>query len=257
METLTLKMDHHIAVLTIESPPANALSSKLIQAINDQLTKIEEDASIKAVILRGEGRFFSAGADIKEFTDLQSADDYAALAKIGQKVFARMENFHIPIIAAIHGAALGGGLELAMGCHMRIVSEDAKIGLPEMSLGIIPGFAGTQRLPHYVGIPKAYEIILTAEPISGKEAYQYGLANHVVQEEAVFEKAKEVAEKIASKSGPAIHRVMKLVPYAKSSQFDEGVEKEAEYFGEIFGTEDASEGIRAFIEKRKPNFKDK
>src|SRR5699024_10974556 len=162
--------------------------------------------------------------------------------------FARMENFHIPIIAAIHGAALGGGLELAMVCHMRILSEDAKIGLPKMSLGFIPGFSGIQRFPHYDAILNAYKMIVTPDSTSRKEAYQYVLANHVIQEEAVFEKAKEVAGKIASKSGPAIHRVMKLVPYAKSSQFDEGVEKEAEYFGEIFGTEDASEGIRAFIE---------
>src|SRR5699024_6319009 len=163
METLTMEVDNKVAYLTIQSPPANALSSKLIQAIGDKLTEIESKKDVKAVILKGEGRFFSAGADIKEFTSLQGADDYEALAKIGQDVFQIMETFHIPIIAAIHGASLGGGLEVALACHMRIITKDAKIGLPEMSLGIIPGFAGTQRLPQYVGTAKAYEMILTAE----------------------------------------------------------------------------------------------
>lgn len=257
MKTLTMHVENKIAVLTINSPPANALSSTLIKAIDEKLDEIEQNKVIKAVILHGEGRFFSAGADIKEFTSLQEADDYEALAKIGQDVFGRMEHFHIPIIAAIHGAALGGGLELALGCHMRIVAKDAKIGLPEMSLGIIPGFAGTQRLPLYVGTAKAYEMILTAEFITGEEACSFGLANHAVDEGEVFAKAQEIAEKIVAKSDPAIHRVMKLIPFAKTSTFSEGVAKEAKYFGEIFGTADASEGIQAFLEKREANFEDK
>ena len=258
METLTMEVDNKVAYLTIQSPPANALSSKLIQAIGDKLTEIESKKDVKAVILKGEGRFFSAGADIKEFTSLQGADDYEALAKIGQDVFQIMETFHIPIIAAIHGASLGGGLEVALACHMRIITKDAKIGLPEMSLGIIPGFAGTQRLPQYVGTAKAYEMILTAEPISGEEAGRYGLANHVMDTaEETLAKAEEIARKIAAKSGPTIHHVMELIPYTKTSQFDEGVAKEAKAFGEIFGTEDATEGIQAFIEKRQANFQDK
>ena len=118
-------------------------------------------------MLHGEGRFFSAGADIKEFTDVTSGEEFSKLAASGQAVFERLERFHKPVIAAIHGAALGGGLELAMGCHMRIVSETAKLGLPELQLGLIPGFAGTQRLPRYVGMPKAAEMLLTSEPISG------------------------------------------------------------------------------------------
>lgn len=253
-----MEVDEKIAYLTVNSPPANALSSKLIQAIGQKLTEIEQQRTIKTVILKGEGRFFSAGADIKEFTSLQEADDYEALAKIGQEVFQRMENFHIPIIAVIHGASLGGGLELALACHMRIITKDAKIGLPEMSLGIIPGFAGTQRLPQYVGSAKAYEMILTAEPISGEEAGKYGLANHVVNnEEEGLQKAVEIANKITAKSGPAIQHVMELIPYAKTSKFSEGVAKEAQAFGQSFGTEDAKEGIQAFLEKRQPTFQDK
>src|SRR5690625_2182552 len=235
MGKLTLQMKNHVGVLTINSPPANALSTSLLTDLHDALPILENNSSIKAVILKGEGRFFSAGADIKEFTSLQSASDYESLARKGQLLFDRMENFHIPIIAAIHGAALGGGLELAMACHMRIVSKDAKIGLPEMSLGIIPGFAGTQRLPQYVGTAKAYEMILSAQPISGEEAYTYGLANQVVSEEDLIETSERLAEQIAAKSGSTIRKVMELIPYAKTSMFDEGVKKEAEAFGEIFG----------------------
>lgn len=256
LSTVTLVTENQLATLTIESPPANALSKALLKDIDTHLNTIEQDESIKAVILKGEGRFFSAGADIKEFTSLQSEDDFVVLAKNGQDVFDKMETFHIPIIAAIHGASLGGGFELAMACHMRIVTKTAKIGLPELTLGIIPGFAGTQRLPQYVGTAKAYEMILTGEPISGEEAAALGLANQAVEEE-VFEAATTLANKIIAKSKPTITKVMDLVPYAKFHSFTEGVAKEAEAFAEVFGNEDAKEGIAAFVEKRKANFTDK
>ncbi|MFD1018965.1 enoyl-CoA hydratase [Thalassobacillus hwangdonensis] len=256
MGEIALHVDKHIATLTIKSPPANALSSTLLQALSDRMDEIEKDSSIKAIILKGEGKFFSAGADIKEFTSLQNESDYAALSRKGQELFNRVENFHIPVIAAIHGASLGGGLELAMACHIRYVTDTAKLGLPELSLGIIPGFAGTQRLPRYVGAPKAYEMMLSGDPISGQEAAALGLANRSLPEEDLFPAVEKLASKIASKSGPTIHHVMNLVPYAKTTQFQAGVESEAEAFGQIFGTDDATEGIQAFIEKRKPNFKD-
>lgn len=254
---MNLEVNSHVATLTIESPPANALSSTLLKDLGTKLDKIKADESVKAVILKGEGRFFSAGADIKEFTSLQNEDDFAVLAKNGQDLFHKMETYHIPIIAAIHGAALGGGLELAMACHMRIVANTAKLGLPELTLGIIPGFAGTQRLPQYVGTAKAYELILTGEPISGADAATYGLANHAVDEEDLFETAEQLANKIVAKSKPTITKVMELVPYAKFHSFAEGVEKEAGAFAEVFGNEDAKEGISAFVEKRKANFSDK
>lgn len=257
MSTITLKVKENIAYLTIESPPANALSTTVFADLTEQLDEIDKNDTVKAIILHGEGRFFSAGADIKEFTSLQNASDYEALSKNGQKLFDRMERYHIPIIAAIHGAALGGGLELAMACHIRIVSETAKLGLPEITLGILPGFAGTQRLPQLVGSANSYELILTGEPISGVEAYRIGLANKVVDEEEVFNTAETLAVKIAAKSRPTITRIMNLIPYAKAAGFDEGANQEAKAFGEIFGNDDATEGIQAFMEKRKPNFKDK
>ncbi|MEI3605905.1 enoyl-CoA hydratase [Pseudogracilibacillus sp. SE30717A] len=257
MSTLSLEIEEQIATITIQSPPANALSTTLLKDLEAKLDDVESNTSVKAVILKGEGRFFSAGADIKEFTSLQQASDYESLAKVGQHLFNRMERFSIPIIAAIHGASLGGGLELAMACHIRIVTKTAKLGLPELTLGIIPGFAGTQRLPQFVGSPKAYEMILTGDTIEGEEAARIGLANYAVNEEDIFIEAKNLAKKIASKSKPTVTRVMELIPYAKVSTFDEGIEAEAKAFGEIFGNDDATEGIQAFMEKRQPHFKDK
>lgn len=257
MGTLAYELRNHVAHLTIQSPPANALSSILLQDLSDNLDSIEQDGTVKAIVLRGEGKFFSAGADIKEFTSFQNASDYESLSKKGQELFDRIEHFSIPVIAAIHGASLGGGLELAMACHIRIVTENAKIGLPESTLGIIPGFAGTQRLPHYVGTAKAYEMVLTGEPIDGKEAYLLGLANKVVAEADIFNEATNLAEKIANKSKLSINSIMGLIPYAKTEQFAEGVKAEAKAFGDIFGSDDAREGVQAFMEKRKPNFQDK
>lgn len=257
MKTVTYELRDHVATLTINSPPANALSSSLINDIAGRLDEIEADNTVKAILLKGEGKFFSAGADIKEFTSLQEASDYQSLSEKGQQVFNRIEHFSIPVIAAIHGAALGGGLELAMACHIRLVTENAKLGLPELTLGIIPGFAGTQRLPHYVGTAKAYEMVLTGQPITGKEAHDLGLANQVVAEDELFSVATKLATAIANKSKPAINHIMHLIPFAKTEQFARGAQAEAKAFGEIFGSEDAKEGVQAFMDKRKPNFRDK
>lgn len=257
MSTLSSEVKNHVATITINSPPANALSTAILKDLSEELDQIEKDNSTKAIVLRGEGRFFSAGADIKEFTSLQDASDYEVLAQNGQALFERIETFSVPVIAAIHGAALGGGLELAMACHIRLVTPSAKLGLPELTLGIIPGFAGTQRLPQLVGNAKAYEMMLTGEPISGTEAHALGLANQLVEEEELFENANLLAEKIAAKSKPTITNVMKLVPYATYASFKEGVAAEAKAFGEVFGNEDATEGIQAFMEKRQAIFKDK
>lgn len=257
MSLLKLDIEDNIAILTIESPPANALSTKLLSSLDEKFEVINKNENVKAIILKGEGKFFSAGADIKEFTSLQNASDTTSLAENGQKVFKKIENNRIPVIASIHGAALGGGLELALSCHIRIVTKTAILGLPETTLGIIPGFAGTQRLPNVVGQAKATEMMLTGDPINGVEAGKYGLANHVVEEEELEDVTKKIAQKIASKSKLTINHVMELISYATRENFEEGVAKEAELFTDVFQTEDASEGIQAFIEKRKPSFKDK
>jgi enoyl-CoA hydratase len=254
LEYLKWSNQNSIATITLQRPPANALSSGLLRELSAALDEIEPNREIKVIVIHGEGRFFSAGADIKEFTTVNTSAGFANLGKYGQDLFDRMEKFPKPIIAAIHGAALGGGLELAMACHIRLVSVTAKLGLPELQLGLIPGFAGTQRLPKYVGVARAAEMLFTSEPITGEEAARYGLANHAYPENEVLERAYTLAGKIAKKSPVSISAAIQLLNYAKTAEFYEGTRKEAELFGEVFISKDAKEGIQAFIEKREPNF---
>jgi enoyl-CoA hydratase len=255
LEFLNWSHQDKIATITIARPPANALSTGLIRELSAVLDEIESNRELKVIVIHGEGRFFSAGADIKEFTTISSSDGFSSLGKFGQDLFDRMEKFSIPIIAAIHGAALGGGLELAMACHIRLVSETAKLGLPELQLGLIPGFAGTQRLPKYVGVARAAEMLFTAEPITGVEAVQFGLANHAYPENEVLNQAYLLAGKIAKKSHGSLRAAIILLNYAKTEEFYAGAAKEAELFGEVFMSKDGKEGIQAFIEKREPHFK--
>ncbi|MBD8068905.1 enoyl-CoA hydratase [Bacillus sp. PS06] len=257
MKHWQMKVQDHVALISINRPPANALSSEVLKGLSDLLDEVEKDVNIRVIVLHGEGRFFSAGADIKEFLSLKGESDYSSLAKFGQQLFERIEQFSKPIIASIHGAALGGGLELALACHMRIVSEDAKLGLPELQLGIIPGFAGTARLPRYVGAAKAAEMFWTSDPITGLEAVRFGLANHAFSEEAVLEETLKIARKIALKSPTTIAATIELLNLAKKEDFQGVVDREAELFAQVFATEDSTEGIQAFIEKRKPVFKGK
>ncbi|MGE7688128.1 enoyl-CoA hydratase [Lysinibacillus sp. NPDC097214] len=254
MEFLSWKAEDGVAIITIARPPANALSRGIIAEVNAVLDEVENDDTVRVLVLHGEGRFFSAGADIKEFTEVVSGDEFSKLANNGQQVFERVETFSKPIIAAIHGAALGGGLELAMSCHLRFVTESAKLGLPELQLGLIPGFGGTQRLPRYVGVAKAAEMMFTSEPISGTEAVQWGLANRAFTDEALLEETLKVAKKIAKKSPVALKAAIQTLQYAKHASFYEGIEAEAKSFGTVFVSEDAKEGIQAFIEKREPVF---
>ncbi|MGY3717247.1 enoyl-CoA hydratase [Sutcliffiella cohnii] len=257
MEFFKWKDIENVAVVTISRAPANALSSSVLKELTLLLDELEKNENVRVILLHGEGRFFSAGADIKEFTTVSTGEQFSELAKYGQQLFERMENFSKPIIASIHGAALGGGLELAMGCHIRIVSKTAKLGLPELQLGLIPGFAGTQRLPRLIGTPKALELMLTSDPITGEEAVQWGLANKAFEEDELFDESLKMAKKIAAKSPITTAAVIDLSKYSKSELFYEGVNKEAAYFGTVFTSEDGQEGIAAFLEKRAPQFKGK
>jgi len=255
MKYLQIQKENLVAVVTIHHEPANSLSTNVLKELSDLLDDILEANDVRAIILHGEGRFFSAGADIKEFVGLAKGNgDFVQLAKAGQELFERIENFPIPIIAAIHGAALGGGLELAMSCHLRLVAEDAKLGLPELQLGIIPGFGGTQRLPKYVGTGRALEMMVTSDPISGLEAVNLGLANHAYPKEQLMDEAKSLAVKFTGKSPGSVRAVLSLLNAPKTLTYQEGMEREANLFGEVFKSDDAKEGISAFIEKRKPNF---
>ncbi|WP_408007136.1 enoyl-CoA hydratase [Pseudalkalibacillus sp. A8] len=257
MEYLSYSKENNICTILLQHAPANALCSPMIKELNSVFDEVENDTEIKAIVIRGEGRFFSAGADIKEFTTVNDADGFSELGAFGQQVFDRIEQISKPVIAAVHGAALGGGLELAMSCHMRIVTDNTKLGLPELQLGLVPGFAGSQRLPHYVGAAKATEMLLTSEPISGTEAHRLGLANHVVSEDELLDKAYGLAGKAAAKSSVAVGLALKLVDYARKGEYEAGAKKETEFFGKAFASYDGQEGIQAFIEKRKPDFKDR
>lgn len=254
MALITMEKDGHVAHAKINHPPANALSSKLIEEVDALLTAAEQDDEIRVVVLSGDGRFFSAGADIKEFTTVDTGEAFSQLSARGQRVFERLENFSKPVIASIHGAALGGGLELAMACHIRLVTKTAKLGLPELQLGLIPGFAGTQRLPRLVGVAKAAEMMLTSDPINGVDAVKWGLANHAYEDEELYGETIALAKKISAKSPVAMKHALKALAFTKDQSFYDGVDAEADSFGEVFMSEDAKEGIQAFIEKRQAVF---
>ncbi|ADU31407.1 enoyl-CoA hydratase [Evansella cellulosilytica] len=252
---LELEVDDKVALVKINHPPANTLSQALLQELSDIFDELHQNEEVKVVLLYGEGRYFAAGADIKEFSIINGNASFYDLSRKGQLLFDKIEAFSKPVIAAVHGAALGGGLELAMAAHIRVVATDAKLGLPELQLGLIPGFGGTHRLSSIVGKAKATELILTSKPISGEEAVRLGLANTDYPEETLLEEAKELARLIATKSSLSVKRTLQLLRHEQSRE--ESNKLESTYFHEVMRTQDATEGIQAFIEKRTPIFKDR
>lgn len=255
-ENILLDQNESILTITINRPKQlNALNKATISELHNAFSAADADASIKAIIITGSGnKAFVAGADIKEFAHFDVAQG-AALAKNGHDLlFDFVENLGTPVIAAVNGFALGGGLELAMASHFRVASTNAKMGLPEVSLGVIPGYGGTQRLPQLVGKGRAMEMIMTANMLSADEAKESGLVNHVVEQEELLPLAAKLASKIARNSSVAISAAMRAV----NANFKDGVngyDVEIEQFGASFGTDDFVEGTTAFLEKRKPNFK--
>ena len=254
-ENILVQKTAALAQITINRPKKlNALNKATIYELHKAFDALESDLNIKAIILTGSGeKAFVAGADISEFAHF-TADEGATLAREGQEIlFNFIENLGTPVIAAINGFALGGGLELAMACHFRIASENAKMGLPEVSLGVIPGYGGTQRLPQLVGKGKAMEMIMTAGMISAEDAKNCGLVNHVTTQEELILLAEKIASKILRNSPVAISAAILAV----NANFEDGVngfDTEIDAFGDCFGTEDFKEGTTAFLEKRKPNF---
>lgn len=254
--TLLTEQKGQILTITINRPAQlNALNKLTIEELHLALKSANETPEIGVVILTGSGeKSFVAGADIKEFADFTIAQG-GELAQKGQEtLFSFIENMNKPVIAAINGFALGGGLELAMAAHIRVASSNAKMGLPEVSLGVIPGYGGTQRLAQMVGRGKANEMVFTAGMIKADEALTWGLVNHVVEQEELLAKAEEIASKILGNSATAIAAAIRSIN-ANFVNGKDGFAVEIEEFGLSFGTADFKEGTTAFLEKRKPNFR--
>ena len=254
-ENITIETEEKIAIVTINRPLSlNALNSQTILELSKVFNDLDSDDKIRVIILTGSGeKSFVAGADIKEFADFgtKAAED---LARNGQNIlFDTIENLGKPVIAAVNGFALGGGLELAMAAHFRVASSNAKMGLPEVSLGVIPGYGGTQRLPQLVGKGKAMEMIMTGAMISAEEAKQWGLVNYVVPQGELLDLCESLAAKISKNSSVAISKAIKAVN-ANFTNCVNGYSVEIEQFGLSFGSDDFEEGTTAFLEKRKPEF---
>ncbi len=254
---ILLENSNYISTLTINRPDKlNALNKATIEEIHEALKAEINNPNCKVIIITGAGnKAFVAGADISEFAHFSASEGEHLAAKGQEILFDFVENFPKPIIAAVNGFALGGGLELAMSCHFRIASENAKMGLPEVSLGVIPGYGGTQRLPQLVGKGKAMEMIMTANMVDAASALLIGLVNHVVSSEELINFTTKMAQKIASNSASAIKNAIESV----NANYKDGVngyETEIKNFGQCFANPDFKEGTTAFLEKRKPEFKD-
>jgi len=257
-EFLLFEKKGKTAHITINRPEAlNALNWKTMNELRAALESVRDDAGVGGVIITGAGeKSFVAGADIKELAtkDPVGAKEFSLAS---QEILSYIEHFPKPVIAAINGFCLGGGCELALACHMRVASENARFGQPEVNLGIMPGNGGTQRLPRLVGKGRALELILTGNMIDAQEAYRIGLVNKVAQQENLLATAEEILNAIYSKGSVAVKLCLEAVNHGMEMTLEEGVQLESNLFGLCFSTEDMKEGTQAFMEKRKPNFKGK
>lgn len=256
-QTLLTSLENNVLTITINRPDKlNALNRDVFTDLDKALNEIEQNPEIKSAIITGAGaKAFVAGADISEFNSLNK-EQAMEMAKKVQNIFLRIENFAKPIIAAVNGFALGGGCELSMACHFRIASDNAKFGQPEVNLGLIPGYGGTQRLVQLIGKGRALELLMSGNMIDAHEAKQFGLVNHVTSVDNLLEQAKFILTVINSKAPLAVAACIK----AANAVYDEtknGFDVEIKEFGDCFATEDMKEGVAAFLEKRKANFKGK
>jgi enoyl-CoA hydratase len=257
-ELITTERDGFVAVVTIDHPPVNALSAPLLEELEAEIDRLDGDDAVRAILLVGAGeRAFVAGADISEFPSLREATAEAqesGSARGIQKLGHRMDAAHTPFVAAIHGFCLGGGLEVAMCCDIRVASEDAQLGQPEIKLGLIPGGGGTQRLPRFVGIGRALLLNLTGDFIDAKTAYEWGLVEKVVPRQELRETALGIAQTIAARSPVSVGILRELARTTRDLPLEEGLRREADGFRRCLESEDGAEGVAAFLEKREPNF---
>lgn len=252
---INLAIAGDVAVITLDRPPVNALNDQTIAELDQALDVIGNNEEVRAIVLKSASdKAFIAGADIVRFTQIK-AEEVDTLIKQGQDLFDRMEAFPVPIIAAINGPCLGGGCELAMACHLRIASEKARFGQPEINLGIIPGWGGTQRLPRIIGRTRGLELLLTGEIIDGGEAYNLGLVNKIVAAEDLDNEAQQLAKRLTRQAPLGIQAIIETVAKGITLPIKEGEALEGKAFSKVFASEDAKEGISAFLQKRAPSFK--
>lgn len=253
-----LTIEDRAAILTIDHPPANAFDTATMTELDAAFREAVENEQVKVIVITGAGQFFVAGADINEIKALKGPEEAFAVVRKGQEVFRMIELSKKPVIAAINGrACLGGGMELAMSCHIRLAEDSVQFGQPEIKLGIMPGWGGTQRLPRLVGKGVALEIILTGDSIKAQEAYRIGLINKVVPVGTVVREAKRWAKVLSMWGGVALGSVLDSVNKGIEMTLDDGLVHEATLFSQLTNTEDMREGVSAFLEKRRPIFKDK
>ena len=254
-DPILIARDGRVATVTVNRPAVlNALDAHTVQRLTTVMRDLGEDDAIRCVVLTGAGdRAFVAGADINELARL-TPTSARAVADAGHRLCALIEGMGKPVIAAINGFALGGGCELAMACTLRIAATTAKLGQPEIGLGLIPGFGGTQRLPRLVGRGRALEMLLTGAPIAAEEAWRIGLVNRVVPPEALAEETSRLASTLAAQAPAAVRHILELVHHGLDMSLAEAAVFEASTFGLVNGTDDAREGTKAFLEKRKPRF---
>ncbi len=255
-EFVSTEQDGFVAVVTIDNPPMNALSAALLDELEAEIDRLDADDGTRAIVLRGGGeRAFVAGADIKEFPALrEAATQEGGSARGLHKLGHRMDAAHTPFVAAIQGFCLGGGLELAMCCDVRVCAEEAQLGQPEIKLGLIPGGGGTQRLPRLVGVGRAMLLNLTGDFIDAATAYDWGLVEKVVPREELLDAAVGVAATIAQRSPVAVGVLRELARTTRDLSLEEGLRREVEGFRRCLQSEDGAEGVAAFIEKREPRF---
>jgi enoyl-CoA hydratase len=255
-DNVLLERDGAVLVLTINRPKVlNALNAQTLEALSRAIDTARDDAGVRAIVITGSGdRSFVAGADINELAS-QTPVDGREHARRGQALFDRIERLGKPVIAAINGFALGGGCELAMACTIRLAADTAKLGQPEINLGLIPGYAGSQRLPRLVGRGRALELLLVGNPIAADEAWRIGLVNKVVPAADLMNEARALAQALAAKAPVAVRYILEAVAGGLDMSFEDAEDYEATLFGLVATTEDMREGTRAFLEKRKPEFK--
>jgi enoyl-CoA hydratase/carnithine racemase len=254
---ISSERDGMVAVVTIDHPPVNALSAPLLEELEEELVALDADEGVRAIVLKGAGeRAFVAGADISEFPSLREAapQQNGGSARGIQKLGHRMDAAHTPFVAAIHGFCLGGGLELAMCCDIRVCSVDAQLGQPEIKLGLIPGGGGTQRLPRLVGLGRALLLNLTGDFVDAATAYEWGLVEKVVPREELLETALGIARTIAARSPVSVAVLRELARTTRDLPLEEGLRREADGFRRCLESEDGAEGVAAFLEKREPQF---